>query len=82
MTDTLLSLEGFQDLLDRLGGDLSAWSEPQQAAANALLAVSPDAQNILAAALRLDADLRAQPKAPAGLADRIMAASGAKRPTE
>jgi hypothetical protein len=78
VTDTLLSIEGFQDLLDRLGGDLSAWPAPQQASANALLAISPDAQTMLAAARRLDADLRAQPKAPAGLVDRIMAASGAK----
>lgn len=80
MTRKLISSGEFQELLDRFGSDIAAWPTSEQAAANALLAASPDAQQQLAAARRLDDALRNAPTAPAGLVDRIMAASGAKKP--
>lgn len=75
MTPSILSLDGFRDLLDRHGGELSRWPAPERAAAGALLEHSPEAQTLLAEAARLEADLAATPKAPAGLADRIVAAA-------
>lgn len=75
MTTSPLSLEGFRELLDRFGGELSRWPVRERASADALLEHSPEAQSLLAEALRLDACLAATPKAPAGLADRIVAAA-------
>lgn len=75
MTTSILSIEGFRGLLDRHGGDLSRWPAPDRAAAALLLERSPLAQEMLAEATRLDTQLSATPKAPAGLADRIVAAA-------
>lgn len=75
MTASSLSLEGFRDLLDRHGGDMAQWPASQTASAISLLDASPDARALLAQAQQLDASLAAAPKAPAGLADRIVAAA-------
>lgn len=75
MTASALSLEGFQDLIDRFGGDLSTWPATDRTAADMLLSHSAEAQSLLATAQGLDAGLAATPKAPAGLADRIVAAA-------
>lgn len=80
MTCKPISLGEFQELLDRFGGDIAAWPVPEQTAANAVLAISPEARECLAAACELGNALRDPPKAPAGLVDRILAASGAKPP--
>lgn len=80
MTTTSLSIERFQKLLDQFGGNLASWPNRDQAAAISLLSTSPEAQQCLVAARELDAMLAAHPKAPPGLADRIMAASGALDP--
>ncbi|MCR6632558.1 MAG: hypothetical protein NVV74_22325 [Magnetospirillum sp.] len=72
MTSSTLSVEGFRDLLDRLGGDLSCWPAPERQAATALIEQSPEAQQMLAEARRLDAGLSRPPSAPKGLADRIV----------
>lgn len=82
MTGKPISIGEFQELLDRFGGDITAWPVPEQAAANAVLAVSPEARERLAVACELGNALRDPPKAPAGLVDRIMAASGAKPPSK
>jgi hypothetical protein len=64
----------FEDWLDRLGGDVTKWPDPQRRDAEALLAKSSQAQALLAEALVLRGALAAPPvKAPAGLADRIAA---------
>lgn len=75
MTASSLSLEGFRDLLDRFGGDISRWPSAERTASRILLEQSPEAQALLAEAERLDAALSAAPQAPAGLADRIVAAA-------
>lgn len=63
----------FEDLLGRLGEDLSTWPSPQKAEAEALLLTSEPARRILAEAKAMRAVLRATPvKAPSGLLDRIM----------
>lgn len=80
MTDIPISMGEFQELLDRLGSDIAAWPAAEQTAATSLLAASSDAQQRLATARQLDSALSATPAAPAGLVDRIMAASGAKGP--
>lgn len=68
----MMDLPEFEDLLDRLGDDLSNWPTPQQQAATVLLDSSKKARDTLAEALRLRAALQAEPvRAPVGLADRI-----------
>ncbi len=79
MTTEPLSLEAFQHLLDRHGGALGRWPDSAAQAAHALLAKSPEARRLLADSLLLDTTLADLPKAPPGLVDRIMAASGAKK---
>lgn len=78
MTDLLLTLDAFQELLDRLGGDVSGWPAAERTAALSLLENSPQAQEMLAHAGMLDAALAQAPKAPRGLADRIVNAALAK----
>jgi hypothetical protein len=74
-----MDLAQLQDLIDRLGEDMASWPAEQRAAAEALLLSSGEARERLAAAQRLRAALAAPPvRAPAGLADRILAA--ARRP--
>lgn len=67
----------FEDLIDRLGEDLSRWPSDQRIAAEQLLATSAAARNLHEEARVLRQALSG-PKvsAPAGLADRIVAASG------
>jgi hypothetical protein len=78
MTIRSLTVEGFQDLLDRFGGTLDSWPKPDRTAAEELLAASPEARRRFDAAQALDAHLRdGTPKAPPGLVDRILSASGA-----
>jgi len=81
MSDTLLSVGEFSDLLDRLGCDLAHWPDPQRRAAETLLEASPSAVEALAEAIALAEAVKAsQPKAPAGLADRIITAAGSEKP--
>jgi hypothetical protein len=67
----------FEDLIDRLGEDLSRWPEAQRLAGEALIATSSDAKALLEQARTLRRALAAPPvRAPAGLVDRIVAAAG------
>lgn len=80
MTTRTMSTEEFTQLLDTLGAKLSDWPVDQRQAAEALLAGSEKAVSLFAEARALDVSMRqAQPKAPPGLADRIVAASGATK---
>jgi hypothetical protein len=64
----------FEDLLDRLGEDLSRWPETQRQAALALLDGSAEARALLEESLALRRALAAPKiRAPSGLADRIVA---------
>jgi hypothetical protein len=63
----------FEDLLDRLGDDLSAWPSDRQSEALLLLAHSDEAKELLREARAMRGLLARPPvSAPAGLADRIM----------
>lgn len=66
----------FEELIDRLGEDLSLWPDDRRLPADELLARSPAAQALLDEARALRHALAAPPvRAPAGLADRIIAAA-------
>lgn len=66
----------FEDLIDRLGEDLSRWPDHHRLAAEQLLASSAEARALLEEAGILRQALAAPPvRAPAGLADRIVAAA-------
>lgn len=66
----------FEELIDRLGEDLSLWPDDRRLPAEALLARSAAAQALLEEARALRQILSAPPvRAPAGLADRIAAAA-------
>jgi hypothetical protein len=66
----------FEDLIDRLGEDLSLWPDDRRLPAEALLEQSADARTLLDQARALRSALAAPPvRAPAGLADRIVAAA-------
>jgi hypothetical protein len=78
MTCKTLTFEAFRQLLDICGGRLAAWPAEQREQAEALLAVSAEARAALGAAQEQDLLLRdSLAKAPAGLVDRILSASGA-----
>lgn len=81
MTASTLTLEGFRNLLDRFGGDLTSWPARERIAADALLAISADAKALLAESMAVDHVLAAVPKAPAGLADRVIAAALEQSPS-
>ncbi len=67
----------FEDLIDRLGEDLSRWPSDQRLAAEQLLATSAAARTLHEEARVLRQALSGPPvSAPAGLADRIAAAAG------
>lgn len=67
----------FEDLIDRLGDDLSQWPDDRRLAAEQLLAASAQARALHEEARALREALKAPPvRAPAGLADRIVAAAG------
>ena len=66
----------FEELIDRLGEDLSRWPEDRRVPAQELLARSPAEQALLEEARTLRRALAAPTvRAPAGLADRIVAAA-------
>ena len=66
----------FEELIDRLGEDLSLWPDDRRLPADELLARSSAAQAMLEEARALRRALAAPPaRAPAGLADRIVAAA-------
>jgi hypothetical protein len=70
-----MNVADFEDLLDRLGDDMSIWPAPQQQSAADLLRSSDDARRVLDEARRLRRALSAAPiRARAGLTDRIMQA--------
>ncbi|WP_349631511.1 hypothetical protein [Bradyrhizobium tropiciagri] len=72
----------FEDLIDRLGEDLSRWPDDQRLAAMQLLASSAEARALYEEASALRKALAAPPvRAPAGLVDRIVTAA-AKLPSE
>ncbi len=77
MNTSPISVGQFQELLDRLGDDLSAWPKDIRNQAFELLETSDDARRCLAVAQAHAADLRDSiPKAPKGLVDRILKAAG------
>jgi hypothetical protein len=66
----------FEELIDRLGEDLSLWPDDRRLLAEELLARSSAAQALLEEMRTLRRALAAPPvRAPAGLADRIAAAA-------
>jgi len=66
----------FEELIDRLGEDLSLWPDDRRLHAEELLARSSAAEALLEEARILRRALAAPPmRAPAGLADRIVAAA-------
>jgi hypothetical protein len=68
-----MNVADFEDLLDRLGEDMSSWPLPQREAAAVLLRSSNEARAVLDQAKLLRRALSAPPiRAGAGLADRIM----------
>ena len=71
-----MDVSEFEDLIDRLGEDMSCWPEVQRIAADRLLASSYEARAVLAEARRLRQALAGSSvQAPAGLADRIVTAA-------
>jgi len=72
-----MDVREFEDLIDRLGEDVSRWPDAQQRqAATDLLACSEDARVLLEEARVLREALSAPAvSAPEGLADRIVAAA-------
>ncbi|MBR0954654.1 hypothetical protein [Bradyrhizobium canariense] len=66
----------FEELIDRLGEDLSLWPDDRRIPAEELLARSAAAQALLEESRVLRRALAAPPvRAPAGLADRIVTAA-------
>ena len=75
-----MQVSEFEDLIDRLGDDVSRWPDAQRLAAESLLATSPTAQVLLAESKLIREALTTKPvRAPAGLADRIVAAAAASK---
>ena len=73
MPERFLSLDEFQDLLDRRGADCAAWPDDIRPRAAALLDRTPEARQALASAAALRARFAdSEPKAPPGLLDRIV----------
>lgn len=71
-----MDVREFEDLIDRLGEDISGWPDVQRQAAVELLSSSSEASALLAEARTLREALSAPPvRAPVGLADRIFAAA-------
>jgi hypothetical protein len=69
----IMNVAEFEDLLDRLGEDMSNWPAPQREAAAALLRTSEQARAVLDESRMLRRALSAPPvRASAGLSDRIM----------
>jgi hypothetical protein len=74
MAEHCLSLDEFQDLLDRYGDRTVDWPDTLRPQAEALLACSPAARQSLAATADLRRRFAAEPPpvAPPGLLDRIV----------
>lgn len=78
MADTML-FDDFIEMLDQFGSDLVSWplTAPQMSAVVTLLAHSAVARDAVLEMRGLEAQMRGDlPNAPAGLADRILAAAG------
>ena len=79
---TPLPLEAFEAMLEAFGADPARWPDAQRGPAEALLAASAPARALLREARALDALLVAAPTVAPGrhaaLADRIVAAAGAR----
>lgn len=74
-----VSLDDFMDMLERFGADVADWplSDAELQSVAMLLVESPAARGAVADMRELEAELRGTlPRAPAGLADRILAAAG------
>jgi hypothetical protein len=72
-----MDVSEFENLIDRLGEDLSRWPEGQRLAAEELIASSNAAKALLEEARMLRQALAAPPvRAPVGLVERIVAAAG------
>jgi hypothetical protein len=72
----MMDVREFEDLIDRLGEDVSCWPDAQREAAADLLSSSSEAAALMAEARALREALSAPPvRAPAGLTDRILAAA-------
>jgi hypothetical protein len=68
-----MNITEFEDLLDRLGEDMSTWPAPLQQAAAVLLGSSDQARGLLEETRLMRQALAGTPiRAPAGLADRIV----------
>jgi hypothetical protein len=77
-----MDVREFEDLIDRIGEDLSRWPDAQRLAAQELLASSAEARVLHDEARMLRQALASPPvRAPAGLADRIVAAAGKLKAT-
>lgn len=77
----MMDLPEFEDLLGRLGDDLSNWPAAERQAANTLLGCSEQARSALAEAQHLRQALQSEPvRAPAGLTDRILQRSRQMEP--
>jgi hypothetical protein len=72
-----MDIDDFEDQVDRLGEDVSAWPEPSRRQALALLKVSAEARAVLAeaAALRKALAPSSAVRAPESLTNRILAAA-------
>jgi hypothetical protein len=72
----MMDVREFENLIDRLGEDISRWPDVQRQAAAELLSSSPEASTLLAEA-RVVREALSVPlvRAPAGLADRIFTAA-------
>ena len=71
-----MDVREFEDLIDRLGEDMSCWPDAERQAGDILLASSPEAQALMKEARALRTAFAAPAvRAPAGLADHIVAAA-------
>jgi hypothetical protein len=78
-----MDVREFEDLIDRLGEDVSHWPTELRQAALDLLASSPDANRLVSEARLVREALASSPvRAPAGLADRIAAAANRRTAEE
>jgi hypothetical protein len=76
MTGPVVTVDEFQNLVDRHGDNIDEWPDEIRPAALALLSQSVDARRCLDEARALRQHLQeTAPKAPAGLTDRILAAA-------
>jgi len=78
-----MDIPEFEDLLDRLGEDMSRWPAAQRQTALALLAQSSEARELLREAQDMRGLLSPSPvRAPVGLADRIVEQAIKRSPPE